>query len=307
MQISNERWSMRLADGQSWEFEAGYDADEWLKNAAHMMKLTKSDGGCKKKVTFIRRDLFGEAPPDSIAKEAIAAPDEWKIDCYEMIAIFSRKGDQHLICEFFAKEGSTGEIYSIARALYPIFFQAQINGGLPLHAALLEWDRKGIIITAPSGTGKSTCSRRVPSSWHALCDDQTLIVCDSAGRYLAHPFPTWSEYAKGRCDRSWDVQRHIPLTAIFILQQSEIDFIKKLGQGEAAPLIYHSARYIIQRNLDYLKPDDLDFARKMLFENACRMARLVPAYLLGASLTGRFWEKIENVMAEPIEVVQGIG
>jgi SynChlorMet cassette protein ScmC len=307
MPSDGERWSMRLADGQSWEFKAGDGAGKWLKNAARIMGLEKSNGECQRRVTFIQRDPSSDVPPGPVEKEALEAPEEWKIECFEMVAFFSKRDVPHLICELFAKEGSIDEITGMARALYPIFLQSQANRGLPLHAALLERKGKGIVIAAPSGTGKSTCCHRIPPPWNVLCDDQTLAVCDSAGRYFAHPFPTWSEFAKGRSDRSWNVQRYVPLAGIFILQQSKTDFLKELGQGEAAPLIYHSARHICQRNLNYLKPDELDFARKMLFENACQMTKSVPAYLLGASLTGRFWEQIENAMEKPIEVLQGIG
>jgi SynChlorMet cassette protein ScmC len=296
-------WSLKLADGQSWALVAGYGTTDWLEAAAHIMGMKRACSECEKRVTFLRRRSLLEPPPGSVEKEAIKAKDEWNIEWFEPVCFFSKKGSHHLICELMAKEGEISNILGLAQAFYPVRLQAQMLGGLPLHAALLECSGKGIVIAAPSGTGKSTCSRRVPRPWKVLCDDETLIVRDALGKYKAHPFPTWSEYIQGNSNRSWNVQQSVPLTGIFVLQQSEVDFIRPLGNGEIAPLIYHSARQTYQRNLSYLTAEKLNSAKKLLFNNACQMAKSIPAYVLGVSLTGKFWELIEEVMEEPDRVV----
>jgi hypothetical protein len=42
--------------------------------------------------------------------------------------------------------------------------------------------------------------------------------------------------------------------------------------------------------------EEVSNLRKNLFENSCRLAKAVPAFRLKASLKGRFWEKIEEVL-----------
>ena len=76
--------------------------------------------------------------------------------------------------------------------VHAVHWESLYRGGLPFHATLLEYQGQGIILAAPGGTGKSTCSRRVPPPWRACCDDEVLVVKSPDGRYLAHPFPTWT-------------------------------------------------------------------------------------------------------------------
>ena len=67
---------------------------------------------------------------------------------------------------------------------------AQIRGGLLLHAALAELDGRGVILAGSHDVGKSTASSRLPVPWHSLSDDACLVVKDSEDRYWAHPWPT---------------------------------------------------------------------------------------------------------------------
>ena len=104
-----------------------------------------------------------------------------------------------------------------------------------MHATLLEYQGQGIILAAPGGTGKSTCSRRVPPPWRACCDDEVLVVKSPDGRYLAHPFPTWSDYIWQRAENTWQVEKALPLAGIFFFKQSlEEDRVKPLGGALSA-------------------------------------------------------------------------
>jgi len=270
-----------------------------------MMGLKRCRELCQRKVTFVRRRSVSRTPPGSVAEEALALPDEWSIDGFEAVCFFSRKEASDLICELWADGGSDEEILGIAAALYPIQVQAQMTGGLPLHAALLERDGQAVAIAAPSGTGKSTCCRRIPAPWRALCDDEVLVVRDAGGAYQAHPFPTWSEYVRRTAHRTWNVQRAFPLRAVFLLQRSPADFARPLGKAEAAPLIYHSARQTFQRYLVRMDEKKKRSACMTLLDNACLMARQLPVYALGASLGGSFWEKIDQALEESDNAGQG--
>jgi SynChlorMet cassette protein ScmC len=156
---------------------------------------------------------------------------------------------------------------------------------------------KGILLAAPADTGKSTCCRRLPPPWKALCDEETLVLSNDAKHYIAHPFPTWSDYFRKRSHRTWDVQRHIPVSALFFLEQSEEDEVIPLGKGEAAVLAQQLAIHVCYRYFTHLDHEQVRTRKEILFENACEIAKTIPAFKLRVSLTGRFWEKIEAVIS----------
>ena len=131
-----------------------------------------------------------------------------------------------------------------------------------------------------------------------LCDDATLVVYNKQKGYLAHPFPTWSDYLEERAPNTWNVQYSVPLKAIFFLKQAEFDEIIPINKGEAALLINESANQIYSDML-YKRLNNQEFRRKLrkrVFDNACEMAKMIPAFYLHINLHNNFWEKIENVL-----------
>ena len=89
----------------------------------------------------------------------------------------------------------------------------------------------------------------------------------------------------------------LPLGAIFFIEQSETDEVIRIEtQAESAVLINKSAVEIYQKFLVRFERERKWNAATMVFDNACKMAKTVPAYKLRISLTGRFWEKIEEVI-----------
>jgi SynChlorMet cassette protein ScmC len=83
---------------------------------------------------------------------------------------------------------------------------------------------------------------------------------------------------------------------IFFLEQSEADAVEPLGVGRAAVLITESAAQICEKFWRNLTEEDKKKHRTKLFDNACEMAKSIPAYRLKVSLEGRFWEKMEEVI-----------
>jgi len=185
----------------------------------------------------------------------------------------------------------------MSQSLFFIFNSAIRNGGIPLHAALLEVEGKAVAIAAPGNTGKTTCATRVPAPWRAMSDDLCLVVPDHHGTYVAHPFPTWSRYFWGQvCDDRWAVEQSVPLHAIFFLEQATSDGVVSTGAGEAAAGIAYSADQILRVFYRRLASDRARDYREKVFENACILAGTIPAYRLRATLDGRFWEAIEAVV-----------
>ncbi len=100
------------------------------------------------------------------------------------------------------------------------------KGGLLVHGALVERNGTGVILAGPGGVGKTTASKRLPSTWRSLSDDTALIVKSPDGTYWAHPWPTWSRHRKGRQSGTWDVQAAaVPLGWSACCVQGRIDRI----------------------------------------------------------------------------------
>jgi hypothetical protein len=176
--------------------------------------------------------------------------------------------------------------------------EAEEDGGLLLHGALLEWRGEGIILAGPSGVGKSTACTRLPAPWKCLCDDKTLIAEDDCGRYCAHPWPTWSRFMDGGPGGSWDVQKAVPLRAIFILSQDKNDRAERLGPGHAVPLLVEVAKQGIWPVLDAMNLDQARAFRLRRFETICTLAKNMPCYHLKLSRTGEFWREIERALGQ---------
>jgi len=272
------RSSLELADGMGWLMVGSPAAHAWVLKIATIMQLKGSKSDNYPRLIVVR----GE--------------NGWKVEDQSTIRFLYHSNMQDLICDLGGEGEEIMEIIKMQEFLNPIYERTINRGGLPLHAALIETDGKGVVLAAPGGTGKSTCCRRIPSPWQVLCDDETLIVLDLQNQYRAHPFPTWSNYLWKHGERTWDVQRHVQLSALFFLEQSEADEAIPVGQGEGAIMLNQSAAQVCQRNWLNLHHEEERELRKKLFDNACELAKTVPAYKLQVSLDGRFWEKMEEVI-----------
>lgn len=173
---------------------------------------------------------------------------------------------------------------------------AQARGGLLLHGALAERKGSGVILAAPGGTGKSTASERLRPPWRSLCDDTTLVVMDSQGKYWAHPWPTWSRFLTGEPGGTWDVQHAVPLEGIFFLSQSVTDRVESVGAGHAASLLVECAEQASQLMARGRSSEEARALRLERFDNLCGLARAMPTHVLQISLTGAFWGQIEQAL-----------
>jgi SynChlorMet cassette protein ScmC len=178
--------------------------------------------------------------------------------------------------------------------------EAQAHGGILLHGALAERDGSGVILAAPGGTGKTTASNRLLAPWRSLCDDTTLVVRDGYGKYRAHPWPTWSRFQNGGPGGAWDVQKAVPLKGIFILTQAPTDRRERVGPGQAVSLLVESVAQVSVFMTMGLRKDELRALHLEWFDNLCSLTRAIPAHLLHISLTGAFWQEIEQALADTI-------
>jgi len=283
------RYLMQLADGQKWYIMAGKGVRSWVKRLASIMELKTCQANPYSRLIFIKKRSDKEW-----CKVLIKSG--WRHHNLGALQFWFHWNVPDVICEIVDEKDHILDIIKMWQALYPIYQRAQDSGGLPIHAALVKWNNKGVLLSASGNTGKSTCCRRLPHSWQVLCDDETLVVRNSQKKYVAHPFPTWSDYLRRNCEKTLNVQQYMPISAIFFLEQANIDEIVPLSQGKAAIFINKFATQICHRywrNLDY--EEEITFKKK-LFNNACELAKTVPAFMLRVSLFGKFWNEIEKIL-----------
>ncbi len=220
----------------------------------------------------------------------------WRLRPLFAERFWSHPESPDIVYEIPAGRGPKVGAEAMINACFPLLQDVVLGGGIPLHAALIARGGKGIGLAAAGGTGKSTCSRRIPPPWKAWCDDTLLVLPAESGGYEAHPFPTWSDYLWRRSRRTWDVSRSVPLRAIFFLKQAPTDKVIPIGEGEAAIYLGRSSNEVLS---GYFRQFDKETSRALstlIFDTACRVARTAPAFILEVSLTGRFWEEIEKVL-----------
>ena len=295
---------LRLANDEGWCFLGTKLAKPFVEKAASIMELELLDRGDDPLLAFVQTDPDDEYDEVSVSKlhldtEFGLPTDGWKSYDMRLARLWFHNDLPDVICHMLHADFqgvSDPEILKIRASISPVYYRAIRSCGLPLHAALVERKGIGILLAGAGGVGKSTCCRNIPSHWRALCDDESLAVLDSAGNYIAHPFPTWSDHSRRLSNGTWNVQYGVPLAAVFFLRPADHDKAIPVGQSQAALLVNESANQVFNRVWIYQDIEQGRAFKSKLLDNACRLARSVPAFILDISLTGRFWEEIERVL-----------
>jgi len=293
--------NFRLAGDLSWAFMATAEASPWLMKLSRIMRLKNVDrNGCPK-IILCRSELDSKKKRESVKrlreKESVDIPlTGWRIYPGNGLQIWDHRQKNCVICDLGHISTNEIDAMQMIAVISLIWKEAIMEGGIPLHAGLPEFQGRGVAIAARGGGGKTTCSRRLPSAWKAHCDDAALVLRVSPSDYVAHPFPTWSEYLSGQCESNWGVEKRLPLSGIFFLEKAQSDEIIPLDRSRAAVSINQSAWQIMSSRIGVIPKKEMTELRIRLFENACAMAGVIPAYTLRVSMTGRFWEKIEECL-----------
>lgn len=120
-------------------------------------------------------------------------------------------------------------------ALMGIAFRNNLlnNNGIVIHASSIDWMGKGIIFTAPSGTGKSTHVRL----WEKHFGDAVTVVNDDtpAIRMIDDKPVLFGTPWSGSSDKF--VNTSVPLNAIVVLSQAPENKIRQLQPHEILPMI----------------------------------------------------------------------
>lgn len=179
---------------------------------------------------------------------------------------------------------------------YKIGCQISKSGGLPVHSALFEHRGKGILIAGKSGAGKTTMFSNAPSHWKAMADDCAFVVKSNQG-YVVHPYVTPSELLAEKKQSVRDINISTSLKGLFFLEQSAFDDIEQISRLKAASALYEvAASSLVFYYRDFLNDPQLKNLRKDLFNNACDIVNVVPAYRLRASRYNTIWPILEKAI-----------
>lgn len=276
LEINDSRWGLSAAE----------EAKAWLKKFTSVMNLKKNDDKTDKQIKFVRNDPLSHLKNTNGVKQ------------YRLRDLsFIESTDSSLIlCDIGLKAAYEDEITKMWLALFPIYHNIQKQGGYPFHGALIRRKDFGFLMMAPSRTGKSTCCRRMPDDWQVLSDDDTVAYQTANGQVFAHPFPTWSEHRNIQCNLIWDVQKSYSLNAFFFLERSEKDEIIPVGPGLSSMLINNSISDILYFYSPNFEIPEYKEYKKISMLNACKMAKILPSFILRASLNGDFYEKIDEAI-----------
>jgi len=105
--------------------------------------------------------------------------------------------------------------------------------GIVIHSSSISWEGKGIVFTAPSGTGKSTHVKlweRYIGQKVTTVNDDTPAIRIKEGDPVLYGTP-WS----GSTDKFNNTS--VPLAAVVVLEQSSENTIRELSAAEALPKV----------------------------------------------------------------------
>jgi SynChlorMet cassette protein ScmC len=291
-------YHLSLDHGIVWAFEAAGAAAGWLEGFARAMGLAPREGEANRRIHFEAMprktgEFFG--PCLRLYARRFPAR-EWKFRESHGLVLFEHPAVPEVICELDPGVDGPARVDQMRRAMLPIYTDSLLTGGLPVHGALVEIGGAGVILAGRSGEGKSTACRRLEAPWRVLGDDLCLVVPCASGGFRAHPLPTWSALREREDWRACRSGESVCLRAVFFLEQSAEDECRLLKKSAAAISLAASALEVF-RSIDFEFPRrEEKEVKKALYASAASLALEIPSHLLRLSLTGRFWEKIEQIL-----------
>jgi len=298
---SSLSYPLRLVNGMEWHITADEASFPLLHDLCRILRLKPNPPKPDSRLLLICRSagapgcsrLLSSVP--AATREHGLPRDGWTSEDRGVLRLWFHDQRPDVICETVRGPGRDLDIIRMQLMLKAVYHGIRQSGGLVLHAALVEHHGVGILLAGQGCAGKSTCCRRLPDTWKVLCDDQALIL-PQGSRYVAHPLPTWSEHFEGNAFSNWAIESHVPLAAVFFLEQSPTDAVVPMGQGRAASHMTQLAAEALRCTCSEHERLNEAVLRKGLFQDASAFAKHVPAYQLKVSLEGAFWTEMERVL-----------
>ncbi len=292
--MGNEKvYKLTLSDGRTWGFSAADKIHSWLKSFVDIMQLKEGSGSeTDFKFMFIAQKGTNKLPVLDNKKE-------W--EPYRSGRSF-RVWHHSTVPEIFIEldpefmDHESIRVINMWNSFKPLYEYYTKHGGGPVHAAFAGFEGKGILITAPGNTGKTTCISRLPAYWEALSDDTALVVNNAVGQYRVHPLPTWSDYLCNRKRTTFNLEYSLPLEAVYFLEQAESDEVIKLTKGQAAQEFFESFKQSWNTYWHRMDDDKKKTKQMQVLDNSIKLSKSIPCYRLKATLHGEFWENIEKML-----------
>lgn len=165
--------------------------------------------------------------------------DEWRIyHCPSpgtapyACTIWNRQNQKRVQCQYL--ENKEKYLEFSRNVIYHLGLETllRVNEGLLLHASLIRWEEKGILFTAPSGTGKSTQAEL----WKQY-EEAEILNGDRAA--LRKVDDTWFAYGLPYAGTSGIYKNeNVKIAAIVVLRQAKENKIRSLTPGEAFLHLY---------------------------------------------------------------------
>lgn len=285
-------YRLPLADGTVWGLSATKSLEPWLDELAAIMQLEMASAtAIDRKVFFLALNNKNQQPSPCPNWDYMKQGSVYRIwsnsTVPETFIELNREFIDH-------PEIKIINMWSALKVIYRYYVDNRIG---PVHAALAKFNNQGILIAAAGGTGKSTCSLRLPAPWQALADDHALIVTNQTdGQFHVHPMPTWSDHLWATKFSTYDTTSAVPLKAIFFLEQSLQDKVTPLVKSIATHKTFICFKQIWENYMTKLNKTEKAAMGQQLFNNACDLTENIPCYTLEATLYGQFWQAIEKVL-----------
>jgi SynChlorMet cassette protein ScmC len=177
---------------------------------------------------------------------------------------------------------------------FPIYREIVQAGGLIIHSVLLRKGNEAVLLAGQNHSGKSKCAKKVGKPWEFLSDDISIYL---DGR--VYPFPTWSYFLhkkEQKIQDKWEVNRGIPLKAIFFLEKTDRDKIVEISKDKAYSQLMEYSTELIRQNFQYLSKEELRAFNTQLFNNCMSFIKFYSTFILQHSLHGDFIKEIEGVI-----------
>jgi len=299
---SNPEFALPLADGSNWTIAGDRAVRRQLGILGRVMSLGKgrTQGGAR--ILLLPPGMIHDGTLESMPQRDTGHFRDlprggWKARIAGDVRCWYHPVCSDALCEIPTDMTPSVLYPSLNLCMAPLYRHAVREGGFPVHGALVEQEGRGYLLSGPSQQGKSTCCRRLPSSWTVLCDEQVLVLRGVDGGFLAHPLPTWNNFLGKGDQKSWEVATAVPLAGIFFLSKAADDAAAPLERAQAAILLYDAAMYKYRFAMAGAAHGEIRVERAALFGSTCDAAQQIPSFTLRASLHGRFWEEMEKVTA----------
>lgn len=292
-------YGFHLSDNQYWGIQPGIQTGEWAAKFARLLGIEPLQDCPDRTIRLetLTMTTSGENGCRWLPQYGYPG-EEWQVRILRSLEQWRHPAISDVIFRLRQTTDPRQVRHQMRHVFSPVYDLTIQRGGLPLHAALVEHSDRGLLLVGRSGVGKTTACRRLPIDWNVLSDDLALAVRTSDGGFRVHPLPTWSAVRIGSTEHTWDIKQSVKLSAVFFLAQAAKDEVTPAGKAMASVILNDAAMTVfnsLQAGPRYLEES---FMFGKLFSNAATMAQAVPSYIFRLSLQGRFWEKIEEVLAK---------